>query len=307
LIWNLENKKQIEEITCDVIDNGGNFEGIKKFISVKKGQVINDWLRNYYDKESIIGYLRFVGPDFQANSGVYFTSEPKQSDIKESRIQTITRKNLIEMSIYISVRFCLDFNWLNDRDQFLNPNDGWKSDAEFQNDCLAFALFHGQNRITSSEGTNHWIPFTEQEVNAQAKFESNFMTNFIKGKIKQEVATNDLFVIPTQEESHKVNQPLVFSEEATAVFDAGRELWKYYHAQHFPSFGGVAEGRGGYNANASLYDIREYFQGRNDKGRMNSKSDDATYTKLIAELRSKLAILADKIKPKVYEYGFLKE
>lgn len=154
------------------------------------------------------------------------------------------------------------------------------------------------------KATNHWIPFTEYEVNAQAKFESNFMTNFIKGKIKQEVTTNDLFVIPTQEESHKVNQPLVFSEEATAVFDAGRELWKYYHAQPVIARN---EAISNYNVNASLYDIREYFQGRNDKGRMNSKSDDATYTKLIAELRSKLAILADKIKPKVYEYGFLKE
>jgi hypothetical protein len=28
---------------------------------------------------------------------------------------------------------------------------------------------------------------------------------------------------------------------------------------------------------------------------------------LISELRSKLAVLADKIKPKVFEYGFLKE
>lgn len=91
------------------------------------------------------------------------------------------------------------------------------------------------------------------------------------------------------------NKPLQFSDEAVTVFDAGRELWKYYHAQK------------DVNVNASLYDIREYFQGRNDKGRMNSKSDDVTYTKLIAELRSKLAVLADKIKPKVYEYGFLKE
>lgn len=37
------------------------------------------------------------------------------------------------------------------------------------------------------------------------------------------------------------------------------------------------------------------------------RSEDATYTKLIDELRNKLSILADKIKPKVYEYEFLKE
>jgi hypothetical protein len=214
-----------------------------------------------------------------------------------------TKENLIETSIYYTVRHIFDSNWLNDRDQFLYPNENWKSDFEFQSDCLVSTLF--SNNISSSFGTNHWIPFTEYEVNAQAKFESNFMTNFIKGKIKQETTTTDLFSTSCQPElvsgSNEMmkrvqhDKPLEFSEEATAVFDAGRGLWKYYHAQK------------DVNVNASLYDIREYFQGRNDKGRMNSKSDDATYTKLIAELRSKLIVLADKIKPKVYEYGFLKE
>jgi len=55
-----------------------------------------------------------------------------------------------------------------------------------------------------------------------------------------------------------------------------------------------------------LYDIRAFFQGRNNKGRMNAKSTDAKYTALIADLRQKLTILADKIAPKVYDYGFLK-
>ncbi len=59
--------------------------------------------------------------------------------------------------------------------------------------------------------------------------------------------------------------------------------------------------------NASLYDIREYFQGRNDKGRMNARSTDENYTALLANLRESLKILAKKIEPKVYEYGFLKE
>jgi hypothetical protein len=109
------------------------------------------------------------------------------------------------------------------------------------------------------------------------------------------------------------DKALVFSEDATAVFNAGRELWTYYHTYPSTSSGHVktSSGYGGdskpYNVNASLYDIREYFQGRNDKGRMNSKSDDAKYMELIGALRGKLSVLADKIKPKVYEYGFLKE
>ncbi|MCD6595746.1 hypothetical protein J7L68_08760, partial [bacterium] len=135
---------------------------------------------------------------------------------------------------------------------------------------------------------NHWIPFTEEEVNSHEKFESNFMSDFIKGKIKPKTE-NNMF-------SSKENRttPLKFSAEAKAVFDAGRELWKYYHAQ--PNC----------NVNASLYDIREHFQGRGKSGRMNNKSDDETYMKLIGDLRDKLKKLAEKIKPKVYEYGFLK-
>lgn len=305
LIWNLENKIQIDEVVCDVIDNDGIIEGKKKFISVKKGNVINDWLRNYYNKKNVIGYLRFVGPDFQANSGVYITSVPKQSDIKESRIQTITQTNLIEMSIYIAVRFCIDFNWLNDRDQFLYPNEGWASDKLFQNDCLAFTLFHGQNRITNTNGANHWIPFSEAEVGAKEKFASNFMSDYLKGKIKpSENVVQDMYASPKEKAT---TGALIFSAEATAVFEAGKALWAYYHAQKFPSTGGVAESRGGYNVNASLYDIREYFQGRNDKGRMNSRSDDESYTELIGALREKLNLLAAAIAPKVYAYGFLKE
>jgi hypothetical protein len=40
---------------------------------------------------------------------------------------------------------------------------------------------------------------------------------------------------------------------------------------------------------------------------MNARSDDAKYNELMTTLRIALNILCDKIKPKVYEYGFLKD
>jgi hypothetical protein len=86
-----------------------------------------------------------------------------------------------------------------------------------------------------------------------------------------------------------------FSAEATMVFDAGRELWKYYHSQK------------NINVNASLYDIKEYFQGRDDKGKMNNKSEDKKYNELINNLRDELKYLTQKIEPKIYEYEFLKK
>ena len=303
-IWNTSIKSKISTIATDIYDKKGNFNSTKNFYGELPNN-INKWIKLFDEKvENGISFMGNPSPDFQHNSQLYLSIN---KGIEHFNFFNFTKNNLITGSIYFSIRNCIEAIWINDRDQYLFPNEGWQTDNEFQNDCLVFTLFHGQNRITTSEGTNHWIPFTEYEVNAQAKFESNFMTDFIKGKIKQEVTTTDLFNSETS--PNRVSNPvraldenieLQFSEEATAVFDAGRELWKYYHEI-------ASLPRNDYNVNASLYDIREYFQGRNDKGRMNSKSDDATYTQLLAELRNKLAVLADKIKPKVYEYGFLKE
>jgi hypothetical protein len=190
------------------------------------------------------------------------------------------------VSIYYAVRKSILSSWLNDRDQFLYPNNNWKDDYEFQNDCFTYTLFN--NNIQSAEGTNYWIPFTMQDVNSKEKFESSFMTDFIHGKLKQEEHGN-LFTIQKTRTTE-----LVFSEEATAVFYAGKELWKYYHSQ--PNC----------NENASLNDIREYFQGRKIDGKMNARSNDEHYMLLITALRDNLKILAKKIEPKVYEYEFLK-
>ncbi|MDO4629107.1 MAG: hypothetical protein Q4C70_07985 [Planctomycetia bacterium] len=64
------------------------------------------------------------------------------------------------------------------RGEFKSPTC-WEEDLEFQSDCLAFALFHGQNRISAEDGVNHWIPFTENEVEARDKFASKFMTKLM--------------------------------------------------------------------------------------------------------------------------------
>ncbi len=234
----------------------------------------------------MIAKFPFKGNDFQ-NQNMIAIVHPDMIYNKEAGQFLINANNLIKASIYFAVRHCIEATWLNDRDQFLFPNDGWKADVEFQNDCLAYTLF--SNNIRSEYGTNNWIPFTEEEVNAREKFESNFMTNFMSGKIKiKQIA--DLF----ENEKEYKGKKLEFSEEAKRLIVAGKELWKYYHKQ--PNC----------NVNASLYDIREYFQGRNETGKMNNKSEDQTYMKLITEVRDNLKIITKKLEPKVYEYGFLK-
>ena len=83
--------------------------------------------------------------------------------------------------------------------------------------------------------------------------------------------------------------------------EAGKALWYYYLHHKDNELYGAAP-----NINASFYDIRAYFQGRNEKGKMNSESSDEKYTALIKDLRAKQKTLAARIAEKVYEYGFLK-
>lgn len=289
-IWNTNKKEVFENVVADIYDKNANFIGTKGIYALNKNQYINKFISIYKaTKENNIGFMDGInGNDFQHNNIVYVLNTKEQ--LPNPRGIWINKDNLIPVSIYFSVRKAIEANWLNDRDQFLNPNNNWKADKEFQNDCLTFTIF--SNNIQTKFGVNHWIPFTENELNAKEKFESNFMTDFIKGKIQPEQKNEGpLFA---EETIKNDNKPLVFSEEATEVFNAGCELWKYYHQQK------------DINVNAALYDIKLHFQGRNDKGRMNAKSTDEKYTELIGDLRQKLNLLADKIAPKVYEYEFLK-
>jgi hypothetical protein len=249
-------------------------DGNKTVYAIDDKKYIVDWLRNFFDKtEARIGYLRFQGTDFQTNNHAFITSFPSENDIRESKTTNITKNNLIEMCMYLAVRQCIEPTWINNRDQFLYPSGNWEIDTEFQNDCLIYILFHGQNKISCNYGPNHWIPFTEKEVGAKEKFDSAFMSGFLKEK--------------------------TLSAEAQAVLAAGLELWRYYHEK--------TKNNRTVSVNASFYDIRAFFQGRNERGTMNTKSDDEIYHALLAALREKLRSLAEKIQPKVYEYGFLKK
>ena len=318
-IWHTGSEKFFQQAEADVYDSKGDYLGKKNLFSYDDDLFIINWLRQFYNKtEKHYAYLRYLGTDFQNNKGVFITLKPSDNDLTQVKGNWITPSNIIPMVTYFAVRLSIEADWLNDRDQFLYPNNDWQVDTEFQTDCLIYTLFHGQNRISSEHGTNYWIPFTEEEVNAKEKFESHFMSDFIHGRTKKTIRTEeeqkeyekdsknyhvaDVFAEPTTTTSlQDGTSPLVLSEKAKAVMNAGRELWRYYHQQP------VAKEK----PNASFYDIRLYFQGtkttKSGKLQMNTESNDPTYTALITNLRQKQKELAKQIEPKVYEYGFLKQ
>ena len=295
-IWDLTISERLNSITTDIYDANQQFVGEKIFSVVQEKRVISkwaDWFRD--DTTQQIGFLAGTnGNTFQHNNIVYILNT--KSQMKNPRGVWITHKNIREAAIYLAVRHSFPSTWINDRDQFLYPASNktlsntedsplfaeekevflYEQDQDFQNDCIIYTLFHGQNRIVSKGQPNYWIPFTPAEVHAKDNFRSSFMSDYLK--------TRGLF-----------------TPAAQAVLDAGRALWTYYHETV------ATETMKPFYVDASLYEIREYFKGRDENGRLNTKSTDDKFNKLDANLRSTLKALAIQIQPKVYDYGFLKD
>ncbi|EFU2516360.1 hypothetical protein HL733_000591 [Campylobacter upsaliensis] len=304
-IWDTGVYEKITKIKTQIFNEVGSMIGTKAFHSYTESTFITDWYRQYHTRkisDENLGAIGLYGSDFQHNNFIRITN-PNQHP---NRWTFITPNNLIPTSIYFSVRHCIKATWINDRDQFLAPNAKWEKDTEFHSDCLAFMLFHGQNRITCKEGINHFIPFSEKEIDAAEAFESYFMQDFLQGKIKisnkkKKGQQEFNFQSDELEKTFIPTKPLEFSHEAKEVFKAAKELFKHYHEQ--------AKDETNYNPNAALYDIKAHFQGFNDKGKMNSpqKAKDEAYKDKLGELNYALKNLAKKIEVKVYEYEFLLE
>lgn len=300
-IWDTSQEASFDEIRADVYHRDSSYQGIKTILSCDDKKRITPWMSSFNKpaphsstKQLSIGMIESGRNDFQHQALVRIENH-MTSERTHAALLDIHQETLIVASIFLAVRHCIERTWLNDRDQFLYPHNTWQEDYEFQTDCLAYTLFHTQNRITTAEGTNHWIPFTEEEVGAKERFKSHFMTDFIGGRLGDNNSSALFSGEEVRPQPFPTGQtPIAFSPEAQYLFEVGRKLWLYYHSM--PDA----------DPNASYYDIRDYFQGRNDKGEMNAKSDDATYTCLVSNLRKAVDYLGShKIASRVYLHGFL--
>ncbi|MBI1561841.1 hypothetical protein IZT76_06265 [Helicobacter pylori] len=298
LVWDTATPplKPTNALNLEVFDSLGEFLGYKNIHSCNKILFLADYLQKFQPKkrDTIFGYLDPGRNSFQHQNLVHISviDKSQQSHVKYFPIIATT---ILLVSVFFSIRHCIKHTWQNHNDQFYAPyDDAFQDDSEFKNNCLIFMLFHSKNRIMSTQGTNHFIPFSETEVNAKERYSSHALLDFLRGGIKEE--GDSLFL-----NAKKENKPLEFSLCASRVFDAGREIYRHYHTQDFTNRH--------YNANISLYDIKEFFQGRNAQGKLNlpAKAKDEHYKQLYANLQDALKDLAKEIQPKVYEYGFLRE
>ncbi len=286
-IWDTSKYSVFNKTICDLYNSIGTNIGKKTIKNIDGKDTINDWIIKTRNRpnELNIGYMYAIGCDFQHQNYIYIVNDKKQ--MSHPRGTWITDKNLREIAVYFAVRKVIKGTWLNDRDQFLSPKKSWLDDTEFQSNCLAYTLFN--TNIKSDAGTNYWIPFKEDQINAKDSIDNKFMYNYINGKLTD----NNVDLLNAT--SYIPSSKILFSNKANDVFSSALELWKYYN-ENAPSA----------NPNVSLYDIKCYFQTQDmNNSRLSNSSSDDKYNVLMSDLRKKLHLLSLDIIPKVYEHDFL--
>ena len=305
LIWatnqNAKRRAPISEITLEVLDEQIRAVGEKSFSSVSAEKLLTDWierppanemdavplknastpatatkdLRGTKWADGAIAWMNCAGNDLQ-NAGqktMLFSS-----GYGSGRGFFTTQTNLWQTAIVFAVRRLIKATWLNDRDQFLQP--ARPLSEAFKTDCLIWMLFNGSNLTASADDlewngrkwsiVNHFIPFTENDVNATGRFESDFMVQYLAGK--------------------------TLSADARAVLLAGRTLWQAYFG-HID----VRSVRDELKLNrpdVGWYQIRNALKARNASGD-TAPVDFTAFT-------TAYEALTDKLHPQVYELGFLR-
>ena len=304
LIWETNqsavNKQPIVEITTEVLDKRAQAIGEKRFYNLPSTQLLSNWIvRPRSNKVDALPLKNAICPTTSTKDvrgskwadGAIGGMIVPGGDIQHAGLTAllssgycsaggffVTQDNLWQAAIVFSVRRLIKPTWINDRDQFLQPTEPLTD--EFKNDCLIWMLFNGSNLTAGADGlewngktwsiVNHFIPFTEAEVGAPDRFESDFMVQYLADK------------------------PL--SADAQSVLDAGRTLWQAYF-----SYTDARTVRDEYKLNrpdVGWYQIRNALKLRNASG------DTAPVH--FGPFESAYQALTDKLQPQVFSLGFLR-
>ena len=299
LVWDTSKKQVIKVVETEALDKDAQWVGEKSFFSLPYTKLLSEWvarpragskdvvplknaltvataskdLRGTKWANEAIGCFVIKGPDVQNAS----TQALLSSGYGSAGTIFVTPQNLWQISVIFSVRRLVKATWLNNRDQFLQPTETLT--ATFKSDCLIWMLFNGSNLTASADGlewnnqtwsiVNHFIPFSETEVNAPKRFESDFMVQYLADK--------------------------TFSKEALAVLNAGRDIWRAYFASNFERK--IRDEYKLNRADVGWYQIRKALEtkGKNDGVEFDFSAFKITYD-----------VLTEKLRPQVFELGFLK-
>ncbi len=313
LAWKTNNildakRTAIDTVEVEVLDKNAKPIGEKTFYNLPNELFLSNWIEKpKANKQEVVSLSNAVSPaktqsgstkwsenaiahfvcdsnDFQ-NANLYTLLLSSAQGIGHKGAVYVTKENLWQVAIVYTIRRIIKPTWLNDRDQFLQPTEPLSD--EFKSDCLIWMLFNGSNLTASANDlewngkkwsiVNHIIPFTEEEVGAPDRFESDFMVKYI--------ATNARI---KEEDKHSCIRGNVLAE--------GKKLWQAYFAH--TDVRSVRDELKLNRPDVGWYQIRKALQARNASGDfapVNFKPFEEAYK-----------ALTEKLQPMVYELGFLK-
>lgn len=234
LIWDLSKKGKETVFKLPALDKKVNPCGYKTFAIEDKKSLLNVWIKrpkanprteiiplnnalNVYPSkprvakwsDGAIAYLSCTSNDTQHLKYVFLLS----SAYGHGDGFYVNADNLADAAVLFAVRRLIAHTWLNDRDQFLQPSK--KLPESFYTDCLLYMLFSGSNLTAGTakdalewngrkwQLTNHFIPYDEAQVGFNGRFQSHFMSDYLRDK--------------------------KLSKEAQAVYDEGLKLWQAFY------------------------------------------------------------------------------
>lgn len=160
--------------------------------------------------DNAVAWLNCAGNDFQQAAKLTMLLS---SGFGSGRGFFVNKDNLAKAAVIFAVRRLIKPTWLNDRDQFLQPSE--RLPENFYTDCLLYMLFSGSNLTAGTAKdalewngrkwrlTNHFIPYDEAQVGFNGRFQSHFMSDYLRDK--------------------------KLSKEAQAVYDEGLKLWRAFY------------------------------------------------------------------------------
>ncbi|MGZ8257049.1 MAG: hypothetical protein ACXW1C_04150, partial [Gallionella sp.] len=338
LVWQANKNATTfaSEIRTDVLDKKATPIGEKFFYNLSSEQLLSKWVdRPKPNKTEALPLKNAIVPATKTKDvrGTYWSDNAiaclyaHASDMQNANLTAllssgysspgaffVNKENLWQAAIVFTVRRVIKQTWLNDRDQFLQPTQPLSD--EFKSDCLLWMLFNGSNLTAGANDlawndkqwslVNHFIPFTEAEVGAPDRFESDFMVQYLAALPP---LVNSSIVIPAQagiqgelNVSKKMDSRLrgndgesALSAEAQAVLDAGRTLWQAYFAH--VDVRTVRDELKLNRPDVGWYQIRNALKARNASG------DTVPVDFTPFEMAYKT--LSEKLQPQVFELGFL--
>jgi hypothetical protein len=307
LLWNLSTPKNTDTVQIDISNVDTRTIGIKNLRMIEKENVLNNWVyrpqnSNQYilpalsngitikegnidtrhrARPDFIASICSKGNDFQNAKYVTILSSPSVS----AGAFTVTKDNFNKAVTLFAVRKIPQPTWLNDRNQFLVPTID--PPLEFYTDCIIWSLFSQSNQTTALRNVkykdkiyqikNNFFPFKLNEIK-----QWNISNSFFKSQL---IKDEDRFV------ANWVNDQSL-SLEATTVLKNAKTVYKIFY-ENLDKM--ILSNWKIETWDAGWYQIRRCL------------TENKIGIDKIDGLTDANKILAQKILPKIEEYGFLDE